>query len=199
MAASHRTKTHLTSGLVPELATIAILSIFPLVFPFVEPSFALEPESLGLRLGMTLGAVRQEFVKNGIEITQIAPETYSVLRLPTSAEGIRETRLYFEREKLNKIVVLFAMPPPQPTADSFIDRYNEEKDKLTKAFGPPSQDFVEMKAPTPAERYEWLVRGRAYYRSSWKIPDQTKISLWLYGGDAGIVFMEIYEDSQNIR
>jgi hypothetical protein len=199
MPASLRIKTHLTSGLFLKLSAIAILSILPLAFPFVESAFALGPERLGLHLGMTLGAVQQEFVKNGIEITEVAPETYSALRLPTSAEGIRETRLYFEREKLNKIVVLFAMPPPQPTAGTLIDRYNEEKDKLTKAFGPPSQDFIEMKAPTPVERYEWLVRGRAYYRTSWKIPDQTEISLWLYGEEAGIVFMEIYEGSQNIR
>lgn len=150
-------------------------------------------EILGLRIGMTAEAVKAECIKNSIAVTEIDAETFSVPRPPTSLDGVTETRLMFEQGKLKKIVVLFAIPPPEPTATTLIQRYNQEKERLTGLFGPPRQDTIEMKASNPSERHEWLTRGRAYFQATWKIPDQTKISLWLYGDDAGIVFMEIYE------
>ena len=53
-------------------------------------------------------------------------------RLPTPLAGVTEARLVFERGKLNKIVVIFAIPPPEPTAANLADRFSEEKDRLDK-------------------------------------------------------------------
>ena len=184
-------KRHLAYRLLIWVAAVAA----PLGFSLPLDASTLDSgtEILGLRMGMTLEAVKEEFVKRGIAVTEIDAETFSVPRPPTPLAGVTETRLTFDGAKLKKIVVLFAIPPPQPTAANLVDRFNEEKSRLTKFFGPPFQDVLEMKSPNPSDRYEWLVRGRAYYRSSWITPHKLTITLWLYGEDAGIVFMEIYE------
>lgn len=193
----HRTRRHLPAKLLSKIGWVAATLLFTV--PFAASAQDTGIEVLGLRMGMTTEAIKEECVKHGIPVREIDAETFSLPRAPTPLAGAAEVRLTFERRKLKKIVVLFLIPPPEPTAANLIQRYNEEKNRLTKLFGLPAQDTVEMKTPDPAERYQWLTRGRGYYRCSWKIPDQTEISLWLYGEDTGIALMEIYEDSQIIR
>lgn len=197
MTGGHRTRHHSAGMLLSWVMAVAATAVFPLPLAGSAPDSG--TELLGLRMGMTTEAIKEECVKHGIPVREIDAETFSLPRAPTPLAGAAEVRLTFERQKLKKIVVLFLIPPPEPTAANLIQRYNEEKNRLTKLFGLPAQDTVEMKTPDPAERYQWLTRGRGYYRCSWKIPDQTEISLWLYGEDTGIALMEIYEDSQIIR
>lgn len=195
MTARHSGKPPSSNRLLSWMITVAATMVLP--FPLTASASDSGTEIFGLRLGMTTEAVKQEFNKGGISVTEIDAETFSAPRLPTPLAGVTEARFIFERGRLNKIVVHFAIPPPEPTAANLTDRYSQEKDRLTKLFGPPLQDIIEMKAPA-AQRYEWLVRARGYYRTSWKTPDQMTITLWLYGEDAGIVFMEIYEGPQKI-
>jgi hypothetical protein len=152
-----------------------------------------EPEVLGLRLGTDTASVRNLFDKRGIAVTEIGPAVFTAPRPLDPLDGVREVRAHFEKDRLSKIVLSFEIPPREPTADNLLLLYNKEKDRLKQLFGPPSLDFVDMQAPSPAERHEWLTRGRGYYRTIWKVKDQIDVSLWLFGEDAGIVLLEIYE------
>jgi len=152
-----------------------------------------EPDILGLRLGMSETAVRSLFEKSGIPLTERNPREVSAPRPLGPLEGVEEVRIHFDKDRLSKIAVSFQIPPREPTADNVLLLYDKEKRRLEQLFGPPSLDFAEMKAPNPTDRHEWLTRGRGYYKTAWKVKDQTEVSLWLYGEDAGIVLIEIYE------
>lgn len=151
------------------------------------------PDILGLQLGMKLSEVRELFRKSSIPLSEIDPQHLSAPRPLASLDGVREVRLSFEKDELHKITVLFEMPPYQPTAANLIQSYEREKERLKQVLGAPAKDTVEMQAPTPEQRHEWLTRGRGYYLSSWVVENQMKVTLWLYGEDYGIVSMEIYE------
>ena len=113
---------------------------------------------------------------------------------PVPLQGVKEAKCSFKSKKLYKIVLLFEIPPHEASATNLIQRYENEKSRLQQQFGTPSKDAAFMEAPAVQDRYEWLRRGRGYYLSIWeRAEDQLKVSLWLYGEDAGIVLMEIYE------
>jgi hypothetical protein len=113
---------------------------------------------------------------------------------PVPLEGVKEAKFSFTGKKLYKIVLFFEIPPYEASATKLIQRYENEKSRLWQQFGTPSKDAAFMEAPVVQDRYEWLRRGRGYYLSIWeRTEDQLKLSLWLYGEDAGIVLMEIYE------
>jgi hypothetical protein len=151
------------------------------------------PDILGLQLGMKQSGVRELFSKSSIPLSEIDPQHLSAPRPLVPLEGVREVRLSFERDELRKITVFFEIPPQQPTAANLIQSYEREKERLKQLFGPPTKDTVDMQAPTPEERHQWLTRGRGYYLSSWVVENKMKVTLWLYGEDYGIVLMEIYE------
>jgi ABC-type branched-subunit amino acid transport system ATPase component len=67
------------------------------------------------------------------------------------------------------------------------------KERLKQLWGAPAKDTVDMQAPTPEDRHQWLARGRGYYLASWVVENRMEVTLWLYGEDYGIVLMEIYE------
>jgi len=152
-----------------------------------------DPEILGIRLGASAANVRELFNKRGISITETGPGEFAAPRPLELLEGVQEVRVHFANDRLIKIVISFQIPPREPTADNLVLLYNKEKDRLKQLFGPPTLDFVDMKAPKPTDRHDWLTRGRAYYRSIWKIQGRMDVSLWLYGEDGGIVLMEMFE------
>jgi len=151
------------------------------------------PDILGLQLKMKQSEVRELFSKSSIPLSEIDSQHLSAPRPLARLEGVREVRLSFERDELRKITVLFEMPPNQPTAANLIQSYEREKERLKQLLGPPTKDTVDMQAPTPEERHQWLTRGRGYYLASWVVENQMKVTLWLYGEEYGIVLMEIYE------
>lgn len=151
------------------------------------------PDILGLQLRMKQSEVRELFTRSGIPLSEIDPQHVSAPRPLSPLEEVREVRLSFERDELRKITVFFEMPPYQPTAANLIQIYEREKERLKQVLGPPTTDTVDMQAPTPQERHQWLTRGRGYYLSSWVVENQMKVTLWLYGEDYGIVLVEIYE------
>jgi hypothetical protein len=114
-------------------------------------------------------------------------------RPPVPLDGVKQVRCVFAKDLLYKIVLHFEIPPREPTAANLLALYDKERERLKNLFGEPAQDLAEMGAPTPAERHEWLKRGRAYYRTAWTVGDTTKATLWLYGEDADIVLVEVYE------
>lgn len=153
-----------------------------------------DADILGLRLGMDLTEVIEALEANGIAPSQQNEETVTAKGSPVSLQGVKEMKCSFKGRKLDKVVLLFEMPPHEPSATNLIQRYENEKSRLQQQFGRPSKDAAFMEAPVVQERYEWLRRGRGYYLSIWeRAEDQIKISLWLYGEDAGIVLVEIYE------
>jgi hypothetical protein len=145
---------------------------------------------------MKQSAVRELFSKSGISLSEIDSQHLSAPSTPTPVKGVREVRMTFEKDALLKITVLFEMPPHEPTADTLIALYQKEKERLKQLFGTPGVDAVDMQVPTPGDRYEWLIRGRGYYLSSWAVEHQMKVTLWLYGEDYGIVLMEMYESME---
>jgi hypothetical protein len=151
------------------------------------------PAILGLQLRMKQSEVRELFSKSSIPLAEIDPQHLSATRSLAPLDGVREVRLSFEKDELRKITVLFEIPPHQPTAANLIGSYEREKERLKQVLGAPAKDTVDMQAPTPEERHQWLTRGRGYYLSSWAVENQMKVTLWLYGEDYGIVLMEIYE------
>jgi hypothetical protein len=151
------------------------------------------PDILGLQLGMKQSEVLELFSKSGVLLSEIDSQHLSAPRPLAALEAVREVRLSFERDELRKITVFFEIPPYQPTAANLIQIYERENERLKQVFGPPAKETVDMQAPTPEERHQWLTRGRGYYLSSWVVENQLKVTLWLYGEDYGIVLMEIYE------
>ena len=151
------------------------------------------PDILGLQLGMKQSEIRELFSKSSIPLSEVDSQHLSAPRPLVPLEGVREVRLTFDRDELRKITVFFEIPPEQPTAANLIQIYEREKERLKQLLGPPAKDTVDMQAPTPEERHQWLTRGRGYYLASWVVENQMKVTLWLYGEDYGIVLMEIYE------
>jgi hypothetical protein len=151
------------------------------------------PEILGLQLGTSQSAVRELFDKSHISLSQIDAQHLSAPNPLVPLEGAREVRLAFDNDTLRKITVLFEIPPYQSTAANLIQLYEREKERLKQRLGAPTSDTVDMRAPAPQDRYQWLVRGQGYYLSSWTVNGQMKVTLWLYGEDDGIVLMEMYE------
>jgi len=150
-------------------------------------------EIFGLRLGMSPDEVRAKFAAGSVPLTTVDSDTLSAPSLPAPVDAIKTARLGFEKNRLHKNVVIFEVPPYEASADTLLQFFEREKFRLTQQFGQPSQDFADMKAPSPNERYDWLKRGRAFYRTSWKVGNRMAVILWLYGEDAGIVLMETYQ------
>jgi len=165
-----------------------LLAVFPAA---VTPRDA---DILGLRPGMDLTEVIGALEANGMAPSQQNEETVTAKGPPVPLQGVKDAKYSFKGKKLYKIVLLFEIPPHEASATNLIQRYENEKSRLQLQFGAPSKDAAYMEAPAVQDRYEWLRRGRGYYLSIWeRSEDQLKISLWLYGEDAGIVLMELYE------
>jgi hypothetical protein len=162
------------------------------VFP--PASAQSEMDILGLRLGMDLTEVIAALEANGKAAIQQNEETLTAKGIPVPLQGVTEVKYSFKNNKLIKIVLLFELPPHEASATNLIQQYENEKTRLRQQFGTPSKEAAFMEAPAVQDRYEWLRRGRGYYLTIWeRVQDLLKISLWLYGEDAGIVLLEIYE------
>jgi hypothetical protein len=173
----------------------AIRSLLSTLFlvPALSPAADLGPPGIpGIGLGTPKAELHALFEKHGVPVSPVEDEKISVPRLPIFLEGVKHVKCSFENEKLKKIVILFAIPPQEPTASALIKNYTEEKERLKATFGLPSGETAELNAPGPQHRYEWLSRGRGYFRSIRKTPE-ILITLRLYGADEGLVFREIYE------
>jgi hypothetical protein len=143
---------------------------------------------------MDLTEVIRALEANAIAPSQQNGETLTAKSPPVPLQGVKEMRCSFKGKKLDKVVLSFEIPPHEASATNLIQRYENEKSRVQQQFGTPSKDAAFMEAPAVQDRYEWLRRGRGYYLSIWeRAEDQLKISLWLYGEDAGIVLLEIYE------
>jgi hypothetical protein len=152
------------------------------------------PDILGLRLGMDHAEVIGVLEAKGITPNQRDEAAITAQSLPVSLDGLKEAKCSFKDKKLYKITLFFEIPPHEASAATLIQRYESEKSRLGQQFGPPSKDVTSMDAPTVQDRYDWLKRGRGYYLCVWdKAEDKLKVTLWLYGEDAGIVVMETYE------
>ena len=170
------------------IAITGLLAISPAA---VTPRDA---DILGLRLGMDLTEVIAALEANGIAPSQHNGETVTAKNPPVPLQGVKEMKCSFKSKKLDKVVLSFEIPPHEASATKLIQQYENEKNRLKQQFGTPSKDAAFMEAPAVQDRYEWLRRGRGYYLSIWeRAEDPLKISLWLYGEDAGIVLVEIYE------
>jgi len=173
--------------------SIALLLITGLVVGFPIASTSKETDILGLRLGMDQAEVTAALKAKGI-LSEQDEGALTITSLPVQLEGVKEAKCTFEGNKLIKIKLLFDIPPHEASAATLIQRYENEKNRLQQQFGSPSKDVTSMDAPTVQDRYDWLRRGRGYYLSAWeKTEDKLKVTLWLYGEDAGIVLMEVYE------
>lgn len=161
---------------------------------FPPASAQSEMDILGLRLGMDVSEVVGALEAKGIAPIQQNEETVRAKGLPVALQGVEEMRCSFKGRKLDKVVLSFEIPPHEASATKLIQQYENEKRRLQQQFGTPFKDAAFMEAPTGQDRYEWLRRGRGYYLSIWeRAEDPLKISLWLYGEDAGIVLVEIFE------
>lgn len=170
------------------IAINGLLAIFPAAMT------ARDADILGLRLGMDLSEVIAALEAKGIAPSRHNGETVTAKGAPVSLQGVQEMKCSFKSKKLDKVVLPFEIPPHEASATNLIQRYENEKSRLQHQFGTPSKDVAFMEAPVVQDRYEWLRRGRGYYLSIWeRAEEQVKISLWLYGEDAGIVLVEIYE------
>ena len=180
--------TILFQGCIALLAITGLLAISPAAV------MARESDILGLRLGMDLTEVIAALKANGMAPSQDNGETVTAKGPPVPLQGVKEMKCSFKGKRLDNVVLSFEIPPHEATAANLIQRYENEKSRLQQQFGTPSKDVAFMEAPAVQDRYEWLKRGRAYYLSIWeRAEDQLKLSLWLYGEDAGIVLVEIYE------
>jgi len=172
---------------------IALTAVQCLALLAVQIAVGAEPSILGIGLGLSPAAVRDLFGKSNIPLTEIDAETLSAGRPLAPLDGAKEVRLYFEKEALHKITILFEIPSREPTANNLMQQFEKEKQRLRGLYGEPARDVAEMKISRPEDRHEWLTRGRGYYQVLWQVGDRLKVTLWLYGEDAGIVFMETYE------
>jgi len=153
-----------------------------------------ETDIFGLRLGMDQAEVTAALKAKGISLSEQDEGSLTITSLPVQLEGVKEAKCTFEGKKLIKVKLLFDVPPHEASAATLIQRYENEKSRLEQQFGSPSKDVTSMDAPAVQDRYDWLKRGRGYYLSAWeKAEDKLKVTLWLYGEDAGIVLMEVYE------
>lgn len=180
------------SRLLPSRRVLPAVILFVLLIG-TQGALGGDPSIQGIRLGMTEEAVRELFGKAAIPLAEIDDEALSATRPLTPLEGAEEVRLYFENKTLHKIAILFELPPQEPTAGNLIGKFEKEKERLRGLYGQPASDVTEMRVSRPADRHEWLIRGRGYYRALWKVGIRVQVTLWLYGGDSGIVFMETYE------
>ncbi|MFZ5866120.1 MAG: hypothetical protein ACOYXY_09590 [Thermodesulfobacteriota bacterium] len=153
---------------------------------------ATDPSMHGLRLGMSLDETRALFQKGSIELTDKGDYEFSAPATPEPLEAVNQVRLAFVDARLRKIVIFFQTPPYEATAESLVKLFEREKQRLISTFQSPGLDVV-MDSPVPQERYEWIRRGRGYYRTTWELKGSWKAALWLYGADAGIVLMEMCE------
>ena len=117
----------------------------------------------------------------------------SAWRPPASEDGIKDVRFFFEKDLLYKIAVFFQIPEREPNAANLLALHSRLKGGLEAQYGSPSKCIDEMSVSAPEQRHEWIARGRAYHQCVWEIPDQARISLWLYGEDSGIVLSTVYE------
>lgn len=187
MGAFHRT-------LRPGIVVLTLIS--SALLPYVAWS-AQEPEILGLRMGMNIAAVRDIFARHNIALTEAEAGVLAAPKGPEAPTGTRAVRLTFEKGTLYKIVIQFDTPPHEATATALIQAYEAEKDRLTKQLGAPAQELAVNDAPSPEDRYDWIRRGRAYYRTVWSVTKKMNVALWLYSEDPGIVLMEVYEAAES--
>jgi hypothetical protein len=169
------------------------MSVLVLTFFLSQTTvLAADLEILGVHMGMPRAELLETLKKSEIATSEMEQKKITASRLPVSLDGVREVRLSFEKDRLCKVVILFEIPPYESTAKTLIDKYETEEERLKHLFGPPADDRAELKPPREEERYQWLIRGRGYYRTMWKV-HETQVTLWLYAEDDGLVFQEIYE------
>jgi hypothetical protein len=149
---------------------------------------------LGIRFEVSRTDLIDMCKKKGIAARDLDSDTVSAPHPLEPLGGAREVKFFFRKGKLYKMAVSFEVPPPEPTAARLLAAYETEHNRLSELFGPSSENTTSMNAPTVQDRYEWLLRGQAYKRSIWAVNEENvTISLWLYGGDEGIVLTEVYE------
>jgi hypothetical protein len=142
---------------------------------------------------MSRSDVKDILEKNSIPTTESSIGLISVTRPPAAEDEIKNVRFLFENDRLYKIAVFFEIPEQEPTAANLLALYGRRKDRLTAQLGSPSTCINEMSVPAREQLHEWIARGRAYQQCAWEIPDQARITLWLYGEDSGIVLSTVYE------
>ncbi|MBI5572298.1 MAG: hypothetical protein HY914_20310 [Desulfomonile tiedjei] len=197
MAVSHQLRTLWVTSLTVRQVVAGLAIISCSVLFSSSSAWCRETEFLGLNLGMSLEEVREVFFKAAIPLSDESSDVLSAPRPPAPADGAKLIRLFFEKGKLNKLSIRFKLPPHEPDATNLIAFFEKSKARINKELGHPAYDVVQMKATTPQERYDWLKRGLAYYQTIWKIGNEAKVILWLYGEDAEVVLMETYESLDN--
>ncbi len=178
---------------VPQFACFARAIPIVAIWAFAASSAAPVPEILGICLGLSRSDVKDILEKNGVPVTKTSIGLISVSRPRSAEDEIKKVRFLFEDDQLYKIVVFFQIPEQEPTAASLLALYARRKDRLTAQHGSPSTCINEMNVPAPERLHEWTSRGRAYQQCSWDIPDQARITRWLYGEDSGIALSTVYE------
>ncbi|MBM4325659.1 MAG: hypothetical protein FJ118_00730 [Deltaproteobacteria bacterium] len=175
----------------PRSVLLFLLSFLLLVgsFSFAE---ATDPSIHGLRLGISVDDTRALFQMSGIELTDKGDNEFSARATPEPLDAVKEVRLTFVETRLRKIVISFQIPPYDATAETLVKLFETEKQRLISMFQSPGLNVV-VEPPSPQDRYEWIRRGRAYYRTTWESKGRWKAALWLFGEDAGIVLMEVCE------
>ncbi len=146
-----------------------------------------------LSLGSTKPDVIATLTENAVEFRKTDSETVICCPNEKLRNILKEIVIQFDRDKLKKISAYFVIPATSSDADSLINIFQELKRSVISQYGAPSEDLEEMKVERIEDRLAWLMRGRAYYRTTWNLGSTARICLWLYGADSGLVLFKSME------
>ena len=171
---------------------LAVCSLL-LVFHNVQAYDMHDFDFFTLKLGSSQPDVIAILSGNSVEFGKSPPETIVCPPTEKLRKNLKEVILTFDRDKLKKITVYFKIPATSSDADSLINIFQELKSSVISQYGAPSEDLEEMKVERIEDRLAWLMRGRAYYRTTWNLGSTARICLWLYGADSGLVLFKSME------
>lgn len=148
----------------------------------------------GIRMGSERSEIQKTLAEKGIMPQQRTSTMDTFPRLPGEITYIKKAYLFYTKDKLSKISILFNVPvdSKDSSGDLLFNFYGEVRKTMIQTYGQPTNTTSYVHPNFPYKLVA-LETGNAYYFDYWENVDDLKILLSLKGEKEEINFSLTYQ------
>lgn len=148
----------------------------------------------GIRMGSERSEIQKMLSEKGIMPQQRTSAMDTFPRLPGEITYIKKAYLFYTKDKLSKISIIFNVPvnSKDSSGDQLFNFYGEVRKTLIQTYGQPTNTTSYVHPNFPYKLVA-LETGNAYYFDYWENVDDLKILLSLKGEKEEINFSLTYQ------